>query len=262
MPRYQYVKAELKPIKFNQHKIKSNKFLRILPNIMIVIGATAIVTVLYPIVSYNLSIGNWQQATNFKDPSEVNKIAIKDPFLNDPATPVQAYVDNSKAVVISDIDYTKASNWFPTADIVELSDNEISESDEYRLSIPSLNIDNMIVKIDGNNLDKHLIQYPGTAMPGDYGNPVIFGHSVLPLFNNPKSYMSVFTKVPTLKPGDDIYVNYDNVEYRYVVDSYHEVQPEDIEVLEQRYDRKSITLITCVPPGTYLRRGVIQAHLD
>jgi len=31
--------------------------------------------------------------------------------------------------------------------------------------------------------------------------------------------------------------------------------------MEQKYDRYEMSLVTCVPQGTYLRRGVIRAYL-
>ena len=119
----------------------------------------------------------------------------------------------------------------------------------------------MNVVIGGDDLDKHLIHYQGTALPGEFGNPVIFGHSILPVFYNPQNYISVFSLLPTLKTGDEVIIDYDGISYKYEVYSYHEVFPNQIEVLQQRYDRKTLTLITCVPPGTYLKRGVILAEL-
>ena len=40
-----------------------------------------------------------------------------------------------------------------------------------------------------------------------------------------------------------------------------EVQPDDLFILEQRYHTRELKLITCVPEGTYRRRGVIVAQL-
>jgi sortase (surface protein transpeptidase) len=40
------------------------------------------------------------------------------------------------------------------------------------------------------------------------------------------------------------------------------VKPEDVFILEQNYEEKTLKLVTCVPEGTYLRRGVITATLD
>jgi len=40
-----------------------------------------------------------------------------------------------------------------------------------------------------------------------------------------------------------------------------DVKPEDTYILAQQYDNRKLKLVTCVPEGTYLRRGVITAEL-
>jgi len=49
--------------------------------------------------------------------------------------------------------------------------------------------------------------------------------------------------------------------FKYTVFDYFEVSPDEIDILEQRYDKKELSLITCTPPGTYWRRGIIKAQL-
>jgi sortase A len=144
-------------------------------------------------------------------------------------------------------DYTKASSWFPSASKDEKPvDTKVSF---YTISIPKLKIDNAVVAIGGEDLSKSLVQYQGTALPGKNGNAVIFGHSILPIFYNPKNYMSIFSTIPTLKEGDDIYINYDGVAYKYKVEELFEIYPTDIQILEQNPTDSFITLVTCVPPG-------------
>ena len=240
---------------------------RILPNVFIVVGATAMTTVLYPLLSYQMVNVKWAQRSLAKPvPQEewdvMRGIAqnTKQTLPSDPAQPVMAHQETQPVVV--DLDYTKVSNWFPQADITSGQASLPSTVKSYTLSIPKLDIDTMDVVIGGDSLDEHLIHYSGTALPGQYGNPVIFGHSVLPVFYNPQNYMTIFSKIPSLEKGDEIFVKYDGVEYKYLVESYHEIEPSQVEVLEQRYDRQTLTLITCVPPGTYLRRGVVMAVLS
>lgn len=183
--------------------------------------------------------------------------------------------NTDEPIILADqLDYTNLNNWFPNlsseqADV--LSSSEISNgavvSTEYTLNIPAVNVEDARVKIGGTDLDKSLIQYPGTANPGDPGSPVIFGHSVLRQFYNPsvknsRRYMSIFSKIMTLKSGDKVYLTRDGVKYTYTVQEKTEVKPEDVFILEQNYGEKTLKLITCVPEGTYLRRGVVIATLD
>lgn len=155
-------------------------------------------------------------------------------------------------------DMTKVSNWLPNAPSLPSRPSKITH---YNLSIPKLGIKDATVEIAGEDLKKSLIHYPGTALPGQFGNAVIFGHSVLPQFFSPKDYKTIFSTLPTLKRKDEVFVNFDGVTYRYVIEEMVEVKPDDISVLEQHYDDSYITLITCVPPGTYLRRLIIRARL-
>lgn len=144
-------------------------------------------------------------------------------------------------------DLTKASNWFPEASKGE--DFDISKVSFYTISIPKLKIKDAVISIGGEDLSKSLIQYPGTAFPGKRGNAVIFGHSILPIFYNPKNYMAIFSTLPTLQEGDEILVNFDGISYTFVVEELFEIFPTDIEILEQDSTDAFLTLVTCVPPG-------------
>lgn len=143
-------------------------------------------------------------------------------------------------------DFTKASSWFPTDKEREFSKSKVSF---YTVTIPKLKIENAVVAIGGEDLSKNLVQYPGTALPGKNGNAVIFGHSILPIFYNPKNYMSIFSTLPTLKEGDEIFISFDGVTYKYQVEELFEIFPTDIQILEQNPSDSFLTLVTCVPPG-------------
>jgi len=156
------------------------------------------------------------------------------------------------------IDYSQPKTWFPTAPSLPPKPSKITH---YTLTIPKLKIDQAIVQIGGEDLMKSLVQYPGTSLPGQYGNAVVFGHSVLPQFFNPKNYKTIFSTLPTIEKGDEIFIDFDGVLYKYQVINLREVSPEDVTVLEQRYDSEYLSLITCAPPGTYLRRLIVTAKL-
>lgn len=263
MPLYRYVKSVVvykEPSIQISFKAKQ-LFWKVLPNVFIVVGAAALTTVAYPLINYQLLSYRWQQNSLISPVSEVYVAEAKgivNPLGAVDAMPPVLAAQTKNPEIVNGVDFTKADNWFPKASFKNTRPSKITH---YRISIPALKIDQMLVEVGGNDLNKSLIHYAGTAMPGEYGNPVIFGHSILPVFYNPKNYISIFSLLPTLKKGSEIYIDFDGVQYKYVVDSYIEVDPENVEVLEQRFDRQSLTLITCVPPGTYLRRGIIQAYL-
>lgn len=155
-------------------------------------------------------------------------------------------------------DYTRPTAWFPSAPELASLPSKITH---YNLSIPELGIEKAIAHIGGEDLSKALIHYPGTAFPGQLGNAVVFGHSVLPQFFNPQNYKTIFSTLPELEKDDEILVEFDGIVYRYQIVEMVEVSPQDISVLGQQYDAEYLTLITCVPPGTYLKRLVVKAKL-
>ncbi len=159
-----------------------------------------------------------------------------------------------------DVDFTKASTWFTDQEKVTFVSDEVSY---YTLSVPKLNIYNASVAIGGEDLSESLIQYPGTAAPGSLGNAVIFGHSILPQYYDPKSYMAIFSILYKLKKGDEVHVNYKGVSYVYEVDTLFEVKPTDLQILEQNTSDSYLSLVTCTPPGHPLKpkRLIVRARI-
>lgn len=132
----------------------------------------------------------------------------------------------------------------------------------YNISIPKLKIDQATVKVGSMDLKKSLIGWSTSPFPGQFGNNIIFGHSELPQFSDSKDYAGIFTHLMDLAIGDEIFVDYDGVRYKYEVIDKMVVAPTDLSVLEQRFDFAYITLITCVPPGTVWQRGVVRGRLS
>ena len=211
--------------------------IRICATIIGISGLTILFSTLYPIASYE-----WEAEQKF--PSLLSPI-----------------VRDEKSVSLSDVDYTRASNWFPGATPKE--DFTSSDVSYFTISIPKLDIENATVRVGGEDLAESLIQFPGTATPGKNGNTVIFGHSILPLFYNPENYISIFSLLPSLKNGDEVNVNYDGVFYNFKVEAMFEVAPTDIQVLDQDTNDSFLTLVTCVPPGDPRKpkRLIVRARL-
>ena len=241
------------------------------PFVFILVGAILVGNALWPIISYYLFIAPSLRADTLAAPIPNNEVldAMPHSIAQAQTVPVantaqvtQAAQDEPK-IIKDELDYTNLSNWFTSKNLVPAT----AQSDtEYQLEIPAVNIQEASVHIGGSDLDKSLIQYPGTALPGQSGSAVIFGHSVLrqfynPQARNPRRYFSIFSKIMTLQNGDLIYIKQGNVKYTYSVVKKSVVQPEDTFILDQRYDVKQIKLVTCVPEGTYLERGVVTAEL-
>lgn len=150
-----------------------------------------------------------------------------------------------------------AAAWFNNSDKIL---GAAADARSYVLSIPKLKIQDAQVRV-GGDLRKSLVAWPTSPGPGQWGNNIIFGHSELPQFANPKDYSGIFTFIMDLADGDEILIDSEAVRYRYKVFDKKVVDPTDISVLEQKFDTSYITLITCVPPGTLWKRGIIRAKL-
>ena len=152
-----------------------------------------------------------------------------------------------------------AKNWFASSAMQSKVTPSLAQ---YSISIPKLKITDAIVSAVDDDLASHLVNFQGTALPPDKGNSVIFGHSTLPQLYNPKDYRTIFAYAHTLKVGDDILVNADNVEYKYVINNITIVDPDDTSVLAQNFDNSYLTIITCTPPGTTWKRLIIKSTLQ
>lgn len=245
MMLYRYLKKEPLPLKLKKSKIPRTK---IVSFVLVFLGLGLIAYAAYPIISYQLFLAP-KFANNFLSPTIEAEMAQS------------FFVPQTLGAEIKLLDLTNASNWFPELENSSAMEEIGEKGETYSLSIPKLKIDNAQVLVAGQDLKKNLIHYPGTAYPGRFGNTVIFGHSVLPQFFNPKNYMTIFSTLPTLNPRDEIIIYFNKVKYQYVVEKMIEVPPSDISILAQRYDDSYLTLITCVPPGTYLKRLIVRARL-
>lgn len=245
MPPQIYIKAKYSRISTSS---KSNR-LPLVAVILMIFGSLIIGSVAGPIAAYLIFTSpRLSRSQSLISPLAANPETV----LSQQAVAVEPQVKNYQD------DFTRLENWF-VADPVPLPSQ--SKITHYNLSIPKLGIEDSVVTVGGSDLAKSLIHYPSTANPGELGTPVIFGHSVLRQFYNPKNYLSIFSTIMTLQTGDRIIIKYNGVTYTYKVTDKLEVKPTDVEVLSQRFDGRFLKLITCVPEGTYLRRGIIVAQL-
>lgn len=156
-------------------------------------------------------------------------------------------------------DFTKASLWFPDFEVKQTTQK--INIKQYFISLPKLNIENAKVTVGGEDLTKSLIQFVPTSLPGENGNVIILGHSTLPQLYNIKDYKTIFTYLPSLKEGDKIEVKLGDQVFEYEVFDIIIVKPSEVSVLKQNFNNSYLTLITCVPPGTYWNRLIVKAKI-
>lgn len=108
------------------------------------------------------------------------------------------------------------------------------------------------------DLESGVVHYPNTALPGQEGNIVLFGHSSEAWWA-PGNYKYVFTLLDKLQVQDVVYLNYKGTRYVYRIYDIKVVEPNDLSVLNQSSGHV-LTLLTCTPVGTSQKRLVLRAE--
>ncbi len=151
-------------------------------------------------------------------------------------------------------------------------DLDIAPSDN-RIVVPRIDQNIPIVRISSDSLIRRdwkalenemqdalkdgVVHYPGTSLPGETGNIVITGHSSYFPWDAGR-FKDVFALLVDVVEGDKVVVYHEQDKYIYEVYDIKIVLPEDIEVLKQTPEDK-LTLITCWPVGTNLKRLIVTA---
>lgn len=234
MAKYYYKRSAKRNLKI---------YLRLTSIVFLIVGISIISYILLPALSWQIYFQSTFASQNIT--SSIPRASIVDLATN--------FIDKTN--------YYKAENWFPKFN-PNSSGQKKQGNSIYAISIPIINIREAIVSTIDTDLTKHLVNYPGTGIPGKNGNAVIFGHSTLPQLFNPKDYKTIFANAYKLKNENNIYAQVNGVTYTYKIFNITVVDPEDSSALEQNYDNSYLTLVTCTPPGTTWKRLIVKARLE
>lgn len=209
---------------------------------------------------------------NFQAYSQIAKSKLQDFFGTKETSPLQELVkpENeiryTKTILKTSNDPDIQKKQIPALNV------EIAPSDN-RIIIPRINQNIPIVRVSSEALIKRdwgalekdmqealkdgVVHYPGTSLPGQTGNIAITGHSSYFPWD-PGRFKDVFALLHEVVEGDNIVVYWDQRKYVYEVTSIKIVLPDDISILKQTPEDK-LTLITCTPVGTNLKRLIVEA---
>lgn len=107
-------------------------------------------------------------------------------------------------------------------------------------------------------LTRGVAQAEGTSRPGIPGNMFLFAHSGIDFYEAAR-YNAVFYLINKLEPGDLIDILYREKRYVYAVTGKEFVGEEAVEYLQGKGSGETLTLMTCWPPGTTLKRLIVRA---
>ncbi|HUD03837.1 MAG TPA: sortase [Patescibacteria group bacterium] len=158
---------------------------------------------------------------------------------------------------------TPSRNISNTAIIVDpLVGNSVDP--EPKVIIPKINVEVPVIydvtsideKAIENGLERGVVHYGLSPVPGQDGNVVIVGHSAQNIFT-PGKYKYVFSLLHDLQINDTFMLNYYGQQYVYRVYVKKVVKPTDVSVLGPADKTATATLITCDPPGLSSNRMII-----
>lgn len=234
-----------------EHTSVKRKAVRIASYVILIAGMGFLFWALYPIVSFELYARVFLKKGSTSPLPESESVSALE-FAKSVYATNTLFSSNLR-------DFTNANVWFPESKLPTPNGDLAVKS--YTISIPKLNLKNLNVEVGGEDLSKSLIHYLPTSIPGQYGNVAIFGHSTLPQLYNQKDYKTVFTYLPKLDVGDMIDISVEGKQYSYEIIDMFIVDPKEVSVLEQEFDDSYLTLVTCVPPGTYKERLIVKARI-
>ena len=148
-------------------------------------------------------------------------------------------------------------------------DIEISPIDtDFSIVIPKIAANTKVAKnIDPFNsqiyqlaLTQGVAHASTSDTPDKSGNVFIFAHSAGNWYQA-NQYNAVFYLLNKLSSGDEIFVYYKNQKYTYLVDQIKTVDSKQTDYLNRSFGQHQLTLMTCWPPGTTLKRLLVTATL-
>lgn len=223
----------------------------ILSTLSLIIGTTTLLWAFYPILTYQFS----SLFAFTQDISPLPRSVLAESLQKG----LSVYNSDSQPYYSSYLkDFTRVQEWFPKQPQLLTHKSKITQ---YALEIPKIGVRDAVVTIGGEDLAKSLVQYGDQVVPGEIGNSVVVGHSTLPQLYKEKDYKSIFTYLPSLEKGDKIQVSVNGFSYRYEVYDMFVVDPSEVWVLSPKSEEATLTLISCVPPGTVWKRLVVKSRL-
>ncbi len=142
----------------------------------------------------------------------------------------------------------------------------VPEDTNYSIVIPKIGANSLIVpNVNPADEDEYLkdlkfgvAHAQGTSNPGEGGHIFLFAHSADNLFDI-GTYNAVFYLLYKLEVDDEVNIFYQNKRYAYRIIDKKIVDPTEVEYLTRKTDSEFLTLQTCYPPGTTLKRLLVFA---
>ncbi len=145
----------------------------------------------------------------------------------------------------------------------------IPKDSDFGIVIPKISANSKVIpNVDPYNnieyqvaLTKGVAHAMGTSLPGYAGNVFLFSHSSVN-FYEANRYNSIFYLLDKLEKGDEIDLYYKGGKFKYLVTDKKTVGAEEVKYLSGDGSKKTVTLMTCWPPGTTFKRLLVIGELS
>lgn len=140
---------------------------------------------------------------------------------------------------------------------------------DFGLYIPKIKANAKVIKnVDPYDFDAYrnaliygVVHAKGSALPNEDGNVFLFAHSTVNFYERRK-YNVYFYLLGELEKDDPIYVSYEGVMYKYKVLELRIVDPSEVQYLGKYMEQDTLTLMTCWPVGSNVKRAIVIAVRD
>jgi len=149
--------------------------------------------------------------------------------------------------------------------VAELNETNYSQK-ENSLEIPKIGVMAPLIVIENSNnnfdkeLDRGVVLFPNSVLPGEMGQTIILGHSAPS--NWPKvNYEGVFSNIADLEEKDEIVLYFNHQKYTYSVNQKIFLEKGEEIPNNTETSGNTLLLISCWPPGKNIQRVIIESTL-
>ncbi len=156
-----------------------------------------------------------------------------------------------------------SSSYLPPTQVTAA--RKLTDTAEAKIIIPDISLSAPVLMPESIDLDvlnsaltKGVVHYPGSALPDEKGNVLLFGHSTSFTVVRNKAY-AVFNNLSKLEAGNIVRLEYGNREYWYKVQTA-KIKKADEALVDLAPNKRMLTLSTCNVFGSKDDRLVVTAE--
>ena len=178
------------------------------------------------------------------------------------------FLQYNRVLISNVVAYVSPGSIDPQNIVIDPS-TDVEVGPDPKLIIPKINVDVPVFYDVGNDYNSQMkamengvahFAIPGAnSRPGQIGNTVISGHSSNDILDV-GDYKFIFAQLEKLKVGDSMYAHFEGKRYTYTITKTEVVLPTEVSKLVYPTDKPVMTLITCTPLGTALKRLLVTAE--